>query len=125
VARTSISSQTGILTPPCGILSGSKRSRWIGLCLAIAFVLCLTVVARADTVSGCVYDAAGKAVPNASFTAETGQTKVTFSTDEAGYFSVYLDPGTYTVHSNTDNTVEGTIHGYPQSAREDVHLRRK
>jgi Carboxypeptidase regulatory-like domain len=109
--------------PPCGILPQSM-SRWTSLGLAMAFVLCLTLFARADTVSGRVYDAAGHPVANASFTAVTGRTRVTFSTDDAGYFSVYLDPGTYTVYS-ADNTLVGTIHGYPQSATEDIHLTRK
>jgi hypothetical protein len=96
---------------------------WFKPCCLFAFVLSLAVSARADFVSGRVYDPEGKILPNTAFTveAEKGQ-GTTFKTDGAGNFSVYLDPGTYTVYSNTDRNMKGIIHGYPQAAQEDVHL---
>lgn len=60
-----------------------------------------------------------------TFTAEKGGQKVSFSTDKAGNFSVYLDPGTYVVHFSDDATVQGVVHGYPQSTTEDIHLTKK
>ena len=98
---------------------------WTRICLGIAVVLCLAVSAWADFVSGRVFDQDGKIVPKATFTAEGGGHTVNFTTDDSGSFSVYLEPGTYTVHPSADNTVEGVIHGYPQSATEDIHLRRR
>lgn len=95
------------------------------MCLGIAVVLCLVASARADFVSGRVFGPDGKSIPNAAFTAENGGNTVTFATDDSGNFSVYLEPGTYTVHSSADSAVEGVIHGYPQSATEDIHLRKR
>jgi hypothetical protein len=94
--------------------------------LTAAFVSCLLTYAQADFVSGHVYGPDNKPVPNATFSAQSAKGQpINFKTDGAGSFSVYLDPGTYTVHSTTDKTLEGVVHGYPQSAEEDVHLKRK
>jgi hypothetical protein len=98
---------------------------WTRMCLGIAIVLCLVVSAWADFVSGRVFGPDGNILPNAKFTAENGAQKIDFATDNSGNFSVYLEPGTYTVHRSADNTVDGVIHGYPQSATEDVHLRKR
>lgn len=98
---------------------------WTRMCLGIAVVLCFAVLAWADFVSGRVFDPDGKILPNATFTAENGSQKVSFATDKSGNFSVYLERGTYTVHLSADNTVEGVIHGYPQSATEDIHLKKR
>lgn len=98
---------------------------WTRICFGIAVVLCLVVSAWADFVSGRVFSPDGKILPSATFTAENGGHKVNFATDNSGNFSVYLEPGTYTVHLGADNTVEGVIHGYPQSATEDIHLKKR
>lgn len=91
-----------------------------------ALVLCLVVYARADFVAGHVYGPDNKPVPNGTFSAQSTKGQpVSFKTDAAGSFSVYLEPGIYTVHSTTDTAVEGVVHGYPQSAEEDIHLKRK
>jgi len=61
-----------------------------------------------------------------TFTAGAGKGQaVSFKTDGSGNFSVYLDPGTYTVHPSGDKSLEGVIHGYPQAAQEDIHMKRK
>jgi hypothetical protein len=98
---------------------------WTRTCLGIAVVLCLVVSAWADFVSGRVFGPDGRILPNATFTAENAGQNVNFATDNSGNFSVYLEPGTYTVHPSADNTVEGVIHGYPQSATEDIHLKKR
>ena len=95
------------------------------VCLGIALALSLTASGWADFVSGRVLGLDGKPVQGKTFTAEKGRQKVSFSTDKAGNFSVYLDPGTYLVHSSDDNTVEGVVHGYPQSTTEDIHLTKR
>jgi hypothetical protein len=96
------------------------------LIVAAAVVLCFASYAKADFVSGHVYGPDNKPVPNATFSAQSAKGQpVSFKTDGAGSFSVYLDPGTYTVHSTTDKSLEGVVHGYPQSAEEDIHLKRK
>jgi hypothetical protein len=79
----------------------------------------------ADTVSGRVYGIDGKPVPNMSFTAKPakGET-VEFKTNSAGDFSVYLDPGRYTVSPAGDTSSQGVIDSYPQPAQQDVHLKK-
>ena len=68
------------------------------VCLGIALAFLLTASAWADFVSGRVLGLDGNPVGGKTFTAEKGGQKVSFSTDKAGNFSVYLDPGTYVVH---------------------------
>jgi len=104
----------------------SCRKMATKLSLAMAYVLCLAVSANADFVSGRVYDPNNQPVPNMTFTAGAGKGQaVSFKTDGSGNFSVYLDPGTYTVHPSGDKSLEGVIHGYPQAAQEDIHMKRK
>jgi hypothetical protein len=102
------------------------RTSRFNLIVGAAVVLCFVSYAKADFVSGHVYGPDNRPVPNATFSAQSANGQpVNFKTDGAGTFSVYLDPGTYTVHSTTDKTLEGVVHGYPQSAEEDIHLKRK
>jgi len=104
----------------------SKRFFSFNFILTAALVFCLASYAKADFVSGHVYGPDNKPVPNATFSAQGAKGQpISLKTDGAGSFSVYLDPGTYTVHSTTDKTLEGVVHGYPQSAEEDIHLKRK
>jgi Carboxypeptidase regulatory-like domain len=109
----------------CGIPPRSQRSMLRKVCLGIALALLLTASAWADFVSGRVLGLDGNPVGGKTFTAEKGGQKVSFSTDKAGNFSVYLDPGTYVVHFSDDATVQGVVHGYPQSTTEDIHLTKK
>jgi hypothetical protein len=118
----SVLSETKISSPPWGV---AKRKPWAKLWLTIAFITCLVTLGRADIVTGYVYGPDGKTVvKNQSFKVETDHGPVSFRTDDAGRFSVYLDPGVYAVRSESDSTLKGVIHGYPQSATEDVHLTR-
>jgi hypothetical protein len=50
---------------------------------------------------------------------------VEFGTDASGNFSVYLDPGRYTVRSNVNTALQGEIDSYPQPVQQDIHLQRK
>ncbi len=124
--RTLIPPRIEILVPTRGILPRSTRTTGTSLCLAIAFALCLPASATADAVSGRVYGPDKKPVPNTTFTAqpEKGQA-VKFSSDPSGNFSVYLDPGKYTVKSSADDTLEGVIESYPQPVQQDIHLKKR
>src|SRR5215831_6628694 len=90
-----------------GISLRKRRAMWTRIGLGLVAVLCIVVSAWADFVSGRVFGPDGKTLPNATFTAENGGKRVTFRTDNSGNFSVYLEPGTYTVHANADETVNG------------------
>ena len=92
------------------------------VCLGIALGLLLTASAWADFVSGRVLGPDGNPLGGKTFTAEKGGQKVSSSTDKAGNFSVYLDPGTYKVTASDDKTLEGVVHGYPQSTTEDIRM---
>ncbi len=108
------------------ILPSGRRILPSRLALTLPLLLCLTVSAWADFVSGRVFDPNQKPVPNMAFTADDGKGhQVTFKTDNSGNFSVYLDPGTYQVHPSADQTLAGQVRGYPQSTQEDIHLEKK
>jgi hypothetical protein len=96
------------------------------LCLTIGFVLCVSIFARADIVSGGVYGPDGTRLAMTTFKVLQGDRLVTtFTTDRSANFSVYLAPGRYTVRPERDDTLEGDIQGYPQPVRQDVRLRRR
>ncbi|MBZ5565504.1 MAG: carboxypeptidase-like regulatory domain-containing protein [Acidobacteriia bacterium] len=123
---THIHSGTVAPTPSNRIGSGNARTTWIRLCLATVFALCLTAFANADTVSGRVYGPDAKPVINATLTAKPVQGEaVDFKTDGAGNFSVYLDPGRYTVNPIKDDTVQAVIDSFPQPVQQDIHLKKK
>ena len=104
----------------------STRTRWTRLCLAIGFALCVPLSATADAVSGRAYGPDGKPVPNATFTARPAKGEaVQFKTDPSGNFSVFLDPGRWTVSPSADATLQGGIDSYPQPVQQDIHLKRK
>jgi hypothetical protein len=120
---TRTTSETPIFTPPPEVLSKNRRTKWTNVCLAIAFALCLVDSANADFVTGRVYDPDGNILKNKAFTVDGKN--INFKTDGSGNFSLYLDPGTYKVHQSDDRSVEGIVHGYPQSAQEDIHLKKR
>ena len=98
---------------------------WATLCIAIAFTLIAPVSALADTVSGRIYGQDEKPVLNATFTAKPAKgDAVEFKTNASGSFSVYLDPGRYTISSGSDASLQGTIDSYPQPVQQDIHLKK-
>ena len=106
------------------------RSRLSLLCVASLFALMLPTTTKADFVSGRVFGPDGKVLPSSSFVVESAKGEAAkFKTDASGSFSIYLDPGKYTVHrlqgDKPDNSLEGTIASYPQAAEEDIHLKKK
>ncbi len=109
---------------------GNTGTTWAGRLVAIAFTLCLPISASADIVSGRVYDPGGSVLPNTTFVVEAGKGEaVKFKTDESGNFSVYLEPGRYTVHplrdGKPDPSLEGIVESYPQSAHQDIRLKKR
>ncbi|PYS00311.1 MAG: hypothetical protein DMG15_11900 [Acidobacteria bacterium] len=101
------------------------RRIWIILCLAIAGAIWFSLPASADIVSGRILGADEKPIVNGTFTARNAKGEpTTFKTDKSGNFSVYLDPGKYTVSPSTDAALTGVIESFPQPRQQDVHLTR-
>jgi hypothetical protein len=108
-------------------LAGRKRAWtvWVGL-FVTAFAFGVPISTVADTVSGHVYGADGKAASNVTFTAKPAKgDAVEFKTDAAGNFSVFLDPGRYTVTAGGDSSVQGLLNSFPQPVQQDVHLKKE
>ena len=64
-------------------------------------------------------------VANGTFTAKDakgGSTSI--KTNAMGNFSVYLDPGKFTITYSGDATLTGTIESFPQPRQQDVHLKK-
>jgi hypothetical protein len=107
------------------ILSASKRKGWMPLCLAIAIAICAPAIASADIVSGRIFGLDEKPILNATFTAKDSKGEATtIKTDKTGNFSVYLDPGKFTITYSADPTVTGVIESFPQPRQQDVHLKK-
>ena len=82
--------------------------------------------ASADIVSGHILGPDQKPLVNATFTAKDSKGgTTTFKSDKDGSFSVYLDPGKFTVASTSDATLTGVIESLPQPRQQDVHLTKK
>ncbi len=106
-------------------LPSGPRTIWMSLCLATAFALLVPISAVADTVSGRIYGQDEKPVPNATFTAKPARGEaVEFKTNASGAFSVYLDPGRYTISPSADASLQGVIDSYPQPVQQDVHMKK-
>src|SRR2546422_8702568 len=102
-----------------------RRRIWTILGLAIAGAIWFALPASADIVSGRILGADDKPIVNASFTARNAKGEpTTFKTDKSGNFSVYLDPGKYTVSPSTDAALTGVIESFPQPRQQDVRLTR-
>lgn len=100
-----------------------KRTLWIGVCLTIALALCLPSSAFADIVSGKVLGPDEKPIVSSTFTAKDSKGESTmFKTDKTGAFSVYLDPGRFTITSAADPTLTGVVESFPQPRQQDIHL---
>src|SRR6267143_4379514 len=105
------------------IFPGIKRTTWTTLCLAIACAIWFAPPASADIVSGRILGADEKPIVNGTFTAKSSKGETTtFKSDKSGNFSVYLDPGKFTVSSSTDAGLTGVIESFPQPRQQDVHL---
>jgi hypothetical protein len=103
----------------------NKRTTWAGAFLAIAVALWLPATAAADIVSGRIFGLDEKPIVSGSFVAKNAKGEATtFKSDKTGNFSVYLDPGKYTVNSTTDATLTGVIDSAPQPKQLDVHLKK-
>ncbi len=121
-----VPSKAGAMTLSCRISARNTQTAWASLCLSIVFALCLAVSASADTVSGRVYGPDAKPVVNATLAAKPANgDAVEFKTDGAGNYSVYLDPGRYTVNPVKDDTVQAVIDSFPQPVQQDRHLKKR
>ncbi len=96
------------------------------LCLTLAFAIGFPICASADIVSGHVLGPDQKPIVNGTFTAQDSKGgTTTFKSDKDGNFSVYLDPGKFTVMSTTDASLTGVIESFPQPRQQDVRLTKK
>jgi hypothetical protein len=95
------------------------------LCALAGLLLLAPAALLADTVSGRIYGTDEKPVANATFKAKPakGET-IEFKTNATGAFSVYLDPGRYTVSPSADPSVQGSLNSFPQPVQQDVHLKK-
>jgi len=94
--------------------------------LAAVVAMSFASTAAADIVSGRVLGADQKPIVNGTFTAKDAKGgATTFKSDNVGNFSVYLDPGKFTVTSSADATLTGVIESLPQPRQQDVHLTKK
>ncbi len=91
--------------------------------------LFLATPVMADMVSGRVNGAEGKFQPKDSFAVKDSSGKVVkvVQTDEFKAYSVFLQPGSYTVeYKDKDNTIwQAPLQSYPQAARQDIHLTKR
>lgn len=107
------------------ISTTGRRKGWATLCLAIAVAGCFSVVASADIVSGRIFGLDEKPIPNATFSAKDSKGAATaIKTNAMGNFSVYLDPGKYTISYSADPSLTGVIESFPQAKQQDVHLKK-
>jgi hypothetical protein len=76
-------------------------------------------------VSGRIFGLDEKPILNATFTAKDSKgASTTIKTNATGNFSVYLDPGKFTISYSADPTVTGVIESFPQARQQDVHLKK-
>src|SRR5438093_8381148 len=98
----------------------------IAVFLAIVVAIGFPRPAAADIVSGRIIGADEKPIVNGTFTARDSKGETTtFKSDKTGNFSVYLDPGKFTISSTADATLTGVIESFPQPRQQDVHLTKK
>ena len=119
--------KTGALAPTQASRLHSALAQTAKLCLVVGLALCFPTAVTAEVVTGQVYDPDGVLLTNQTFRVLGEQDTVvaTFTTDESGYFSVYLQPGAYRVRRQGTDDSEGEIKGHPQPARQDVRLTRR
>src|SRR5437763_8608016 len=92
------------------ILSKLKRMTSTTLGSAILAAILFPLPASADIVSGRVFGLDEKPILNGTFAARSLKGEATmFKTDKTGNFSVYLDPGKFTISSTADPSLTGII----------------
>ena len=107
------------------IVLTNKRKGWTPLCLAIAVAIWIPAIASADIVSGRIFGLDEKPIVNGTFTAKDAKGASTaIKTNAMGNFSVYLDPGKFTISYSADPTLTGVIESFPQPRQQDVHLKK-
>ena len=107
------------------IFSTTRRKGWAAFCLTIVIAGLLPAILSADIVSGRIFGLDEKPVVNGTFTAKDAKgASTTIKTNAMGNFSVYLDPGKYTITSSADPTLTGVIESFPQAKQQDVHLKK-
>jgi hypothetical protein len=107
------------------IFSKTRGKGWAAFCLAIVIAGLLPAILSADIVSGRIFGLDEKPVVNGTFTAKDAKgASTTVKTNAMGNFSVYLDPGKYTITSSADPTLTGVIESFPQAKQQDVHLKK-
>jgi len=93
--------------------------------VAMTIASLLPTMASADIVSGRIFGLDEKPIVNGTFTAKDAKgASTTIKTNAMGNFSVYLDPGKYTITSTTDPSLTGSIESFPQAKQQDVHLKK-
>ena len=103
----------------------TRRNVWATLFLAIAVSACFSSVASADIVSGRIFGLDEKPIVNGTFTAKDSKGATTpIKTNAMGNFSVYLDPGKFTLSYSADPSLTGVIESFPQPRQQDVHLKK-
>src|SRR5207247_10872828 len=96
-------------------LSRTKRITLAMITLAFAGAIWFSLPASADIVSGRILGADEKPILNGTFTARNSKGEsTTFKTDKSGNFSVYLDPGKYTVRPMSEHSSTGVNDSFPQ-----------
>src|SRR5437870_12406809 len=99
-----------------------KRITWAMIALAIAGSIWFSLPASADIVSGRILGADEKPIVSGTFTARNAKgERTTSKTDKSCNFSVYLDPGKYTVSPITDASLTGVTDSFHQLRQQDVH----
>jgi hypothetical protein len=79
----------------------------------------------ADIVSGRVLGLDEKPIVNGSFTAKDAKGGTTpFKSNQDGNYSVFLEPGKYTVTYTGDATVIGAVESFPQPRQSDIRLKK-
>jgi hypothetical protein len=79
----------------------------------------------ADIVSGRILGLDEKPILNGSFTAKDAKGGTTpFKSNNEGNYSVFLEPGKYTVSYGGDATLTGTLESFPQPRQFDIRLKK-
>ena len=110
---------------PTTQLSRHDHILWIAVCLVLAALLSFPSSATADIVSGRILGPDDKPMVEGSFAAKDAKGGTTpFKSNKDGNYSVFLEPGKYTVTSTGDPTLTGVIESFPQPRQFDVRMKK-